>query len=121
MQSENVVIMFVNSFSVPEDREEEFISLWREVNASMVVKAGYVDHHLHRSIDPTAAFRFVNFARWESADAWSAAHDADFRDRMRDPRWKGISATPVLYESEPLHAGDHSDVQPPRREAGSAR
>src|SRR5690349_463081 len=99
------MITFVNCFSVPAGREDEFLCLWTTVNVYMAVKPGYVDHALHRSIDPNAAYRFVNVAHWESAEAWRAAHDAGFRALVQAPEWADFTSLPGLYENEPVHAG----------------
>ena len=34
---------------------------------------GYLSTALHRSLDPTAQFRYINVAHWESAQDFSAA------------------------------------------------
>lgn len=101
------MITFVNCFTVPAGREDEFLAAWTEVNTYMKDKPGYVDHALHRSIDPAAAFRFVNVAHWESADAWRAAHDEGFRARLGAPVWRDFIGTPVLLHDQPVHAGNH--------------
>jgi heme-degrading monooxygenase HmoA len=47
----------VNSFEVLKGREHEFFDFWREVNAYMQKKPGYLRHLLHRAITPDAPFR----------------------------------------------------------------
>ncbi len=34
---------------------------------------GYISTELHKAIDPSARFFFVNIAKWESADAFQSA------------------------------------------------
>lgn len=97
------MIPFINCFEVPADSEETFLSLWREVNAYMVVKPGYISHQLHRSLTPDARFRFINFALWESPEHWSAAHDDGFRALLANPEWRPFTTIPALYEV--VHAG----------------
>jgi heme-degrading monooxygenase HmoA len=48
------MVTLVNCFEVPEGREEEFFTLWQEVNDYMRTKPGYVGHRLHRAITPKA-------------------------------------------------------------------
>ncbi len=99
------MIAFVNCFTIPAGREEEFLELWKVVNLHMAAKPGYVDHQLHRSLDPNAPFRFVNFAHWDSVDSWRAAHDDDFRALVTAPQWHDFTSVPGLYEDEPVHQG----------------
>jgi heme-degrading monooxygenase HmoA len=72
-------VTFINCMVVEPGREDEAFAVWREINAYMVTKRGYRWHRLHRRSEPTAPFGQINVARWESAEAWRAAHDAGFR------------------------------------------
>ena len=96
-------VPFVNCFEVPQDREDDFLVLWREVNDYMAAKPGYVSHRLHRSLAPDAKFRFVNYAQWETPAHWRAAHDEGFRQLVSGPEWAEFSSTPALYEV--VHTG----------------
>jgi heme-degrading monooxygenase HmoA len=102
------MIAFINCFTVPAGREDEFLDLWTAVNVYMAAKPGYVDHQLRRSLEPGATYRFVNFAHWESAEAWSAAHDEGFRALVTAPEWSDFGSLPALYESEPVHQGSRA-------------
>jgi heme-degrading monooxygenase HmoA len=103
------MITFLNCFTVPAGRDEAFLALWTTVNTYMAPKPGYVDHSLHRSLDPASPYRFINVAHWESADAWRAAHDQGFRALLGDPAWREFTSLPGLYDSEPVHAGKRVD------------
>jgi len=94
----------VNCFEVPAGREESFLALWRQVNAYMADKPGYVSHRLHRSLAPDARFRFINYAEWESAEHWRAAHDEGFRELVSGVEWSEFPSIPALYEI--VHAGN---------------
>lgn len=50
-------VTLVNCFQVPQGREQEFFSLWQQVNSYMRGKKGYLGHKLHRSLAPDAHFR----------------------------------------------------------------
>ena len=102
------MVQFVNCFEVPAGREDEFFTMWLEVNAYMKQKPGYVSHRLLRSLSPEAGFRFVNYADWESAPQWTAAHDDGFRSLMRRPEWRDFRSTPALYEV--VHEGAQVDA-----------
>lgn len=102
------MIPFVNCFEVPGGQEDAFLALWREVNAYMAGKPGYVSHQLHRSLLPEARFRFVNYALWESVEHWQAAHDEGFRQLLADPAWRSFTSTGALYEVVHEGAAAHS-------------
>ncbi|HEY1241928.1 MAG TPA: antibiotic biosynthesis monooxygenase family protein [Bryobacteraceae bacterium] len=92
-------ITLINSFEVPAGREREFFELWKKVNSYMRQKPGYLSHKLHRSMEPDAAFRFVNVAQWASLEDFQAAHDAGFRNLVTEAAWSGFPAPhPALYE-----------------------
>ena len=98
------VVTLVNCFQVPAGREDEFFSLWRQVNDHMRQKKGYLGHKLHRSLAPDARFRFVNVARWESLEDFNAAHDEGFRTLVSQPAWAAFPSSPALYEV--VHEGN---------------
>jgi heme-degrading monooxygenase HmoA len=91
-------VTLVNCFEVPVGREDEFFSLWEQVNNYMRKKPGYLAHNLHRSLAPNAPYRFVNVAHWASAEDFQAAHDDGFRALVNKPEWASFRSTPALYE-----------------------
>lgn len=92
------MVQFFNCFEVPAGMEDEFLRLWTQVNAYMVMKPGYVGHELHRSLRPDARFRFLNHAVWESPEHWASAHDSGFREMLSRPEWTPFRSVPALYE-----------------------
>jgi len=97
-------VTLVNCFEIPAGREDEFFSLWEQVNNYMRQKKGYVAHKLHRSLVPDARFRFINVARWASAEDFQAAHDERFRAMVSQPAWAAFRSLPALYEV--VHDGE---------------
>jgi heme-degrading monooxygenase HmoA len=97
------MVTLVNCFEIPAGREDEFFSLWQQVNAYVRTKRGYVGHKLHRSIATDARFRFVNVAQWASDADFHAAHDDGFRALVGQPAWAAFRSLPALYEV--VHAG----------------
>jgi heme-degrading monooxygenase HmoA len=91
-------VTLVNCFEIPPGREEEFFSLWQQVNHYMRKKKGYLGHKLHRSLAPDARFRFVNVAQWQSAEDFQASHDDGFRALVSQPAWAPFRSIPALYE-----------------------
>ena len=67
-------MVLINVFEVPAGQdEEEFLAGWEQGKAIMERQPGYLSTALHRSLDPTAQFRSINVAHWESAQDFSAA------------------------------------------------
>jgi Antibiotic biosynthesis monooxygenase len=73
------------------------MAVFKEVDAYMAAKPGYVSHRLHRSLAPDAKFRFINYVEWETAEQWRAAHHDGFRE-TRFPTW----VVRVLFDPRPL-------------------
>lgn len=92
------MVEFINCFEVPADRTDNFLDQWLMVNRYMSGQPGYLGHRMHRAVRPGATYGFVNTARWESVEAWQAAHDEGFRALLSDPAWAGIHSVPGLYE-----------------------
>lgn len=92
------LVVFINCFEVPEGAEEEFLTLWREVNAYARTKDGYLGHTLHQSLSTSAVNRYVNVALWASERHFTAATDEHFRRLVGSPAWARFRSTPALYE-----------------------
>lgn len=90
--------VLVNLFEVPAGGEEQFLDVYRRVNAYMRDKPGYVGNRLHRSLGPDARYRFVNVVEWKSAEACAAAHDEGFRGLVGPPERLPFTSTPAVYE-----------------------
>jgi heme oxygenase (mycobilin-producing) len=66
-------VVLINAFEVPEGEDEQFLEAWERSRAYLSAQPGYISTRLHRCVAPTADFRFVNVALWESAEAFGAA------------------------------------------------
>ncbi|HWE54151.1 MAG TPA: antibiotic biosynthesis monooxygenase family protein [Acidimicrobiales bacterium] len=92
-------VVLINRFDVPAGRDEEFLSLWVEVNRHMRSQPGYLDHRLHRSRGDSESGRYVNVVTWESAEALDQAHRTErFRALVSRPGWKDFPSAPATYE-----------------------
>ncbi|MDT8068153.1 MAG: antibiotic biosynthesis monooxygenase family protein [Terriglobia bacterium] len=99
-----MAVTLVNCFEVPTGREDEFFTLWQEVNEYMRAQPGYLGHTLYRAVNPDASFRFVNVANWESAGHFRASHSDEFRKLVSRPEWTAFTSKPGLYEV--VHKGE---------------
>jgi heme-degrading monooxygenase HmoA len=83
-------VVLINPFEVPPENEAEFLSGWETARDFMQRQKGYVSTRLHRSLDPTARFRFINVAEWESA--------ADFQAALHHPELVQLrNVTPFVH------------------------
>jgi heme-degrading monooxygenase HmoA len=73
-------IVLINSFEVPAGQEDAFLRFWEASRDFLSKQEGYLSTRLHRSLAPDAEFRFVNVARWQSAQAFmKATSQPEFR------------------------------------------
>src|SRR6185369_13602619 len=98
-------VTLINSFVVPEGRDEAFVALWTQASRYFREQPGFLSLRLHRALSPDAAYRFVNVAEWVSHQAFAAAHrTAQFKELIARPAWREFASNPVLYEVTTQHA-----------------
>ena len=77
-------VVLINAFEVPDGQDEAFLQAWEHTRAFLSTQEGYLWTRLHRSLSPSAEFRFVNVARWESPQAFQVGiSQPEFRERAR--------------------------------------
>ena len=82
--------VLINVFEVPVGKDEEFLQGWAAARDVMQRQPGYISTRLHRSLDPTARFRFINVAEW--------ATPADFQAAIAQPDMVKLrQATPFAH------------------------
>jgi heme-degrading monooxygenase HmoA len=86
--------ILINPFEVPSSRDE-FIRGWEIAAEYMRQQPGFVSARLHRALDPSARFGFVNVAEWESPADFSAAVGSDEFRRLAEG---GPPNFPSLYQ-----------------------
>ena len=90
-------VTLLNGFIVPEDKEDEFFSNWRKTAAHFQQTKGFVECHFHRNTGVgNGTFKFINIAKWESAEAWRSAHE-DYPPTEYDV--PGVKGHPAIFES----------------------
>ena len=55
-------VTLMNSFVVPEGRDEAFVALWTETSQYFRAQPGFLSLRLHRAVTPGAQYRYVNVA-----------------------------------------------------------
>jgi len=77
-----MTVVLINAFEVPAGEDDAFLAGWLGAREFLRTQPGYLSTRLHRSLTPTADFRYVNVAQWESADAFRAATSRpEFREQ----------------------------------------
>ena len=83
--------VLVNLFEVPAGGEEQFLDVYRRVNAYMRDKPGYVGNRLHRSLGRRRELPFVNVVEWQVRRGLRG------RARRVRRRPRGAAGTAVLH------------------------
>jgi heme-degrading monooxygenase HmoA len=92
-------VTLMNSFLVPEGRDEAFLELWTETSHYFRAQPGFLSLRLHRAVTPGSECRYVNVARWASDADYRAPHGTEeFRALVTTEAWREFPSTPVLYE-----------------------
>jgi heme-degrading monooxygenase HmoA len=92
-------VTLINSFVVPEGRDQAFEDLWTATSRYFRDQPGFLSLRLHRALTPDAHYRFVNVARWASLAQFKAAHETqEFRRVVSQPAWREFPSSPALYE-----------------------
>ena len=92
----------INPFIVPQEEEEKFLALWKEIHAYMKEQPGFIETKFHKSLDthgrlPEPQFRFINVALWESPEAFAKVVTSnEFRSLAKDIM--PYTAGPGFYE-----------------------
>ena len=87
--------VLINVFEVPAGHDEEFLRGWQAARDVLRRQPGFVSARLHQSLDPAAAFRFVNVAEWASPEDFRrAVGTPEFQELVRHTPFAGH---PALY------------------------
>jgi len=105
-------VTLMNSFLVPEGRDEAFLKLWMESSEYFRAQPGFLSLRLHRAVTPGTAYRYMNVARWASDADYRAPHGTDeFRRLVGQEAWREFPSSPVLYEVV-FAVGDDEEPRP---------
>jgi heme-degrading monooxygenase HmoA len=101
-----MAVTLINTFIVPEEQEAEFLKNWKKTTEVYSRTSGFIETHLHRNTGVgDGTFKFINIARWESAEAWRSTHEDYTPGENSLP---GVEKHPAIYESiiEVRHQGE---------------
>jgi len=66
-------VLLISPFEVSLDLDERFLAAWDPASRMLAAQPGHQGTRLHRSVDPSAALRFVETTRWSSPLALARA------------------------------------------------
>ncbi|MEN3315144.1 MAG: hypothetical protein V7605_1378 [Acidimicrobiaceae bacterium] len=103
-------VTLMNSFEVPEGRDDDFVQLWIETSTYFRAQPGFLSLRLHRAVTPGMPYRYVNVARWASDADYRRPHGTEeFRRLVTQEAWREFPSTPALYEVV-LAVGDDTET-----------
>ena len=103
-------VTLMNSFVVPEGRDEAFLELWMETSHYFRAQPGFLSLRLHRAVTPGTEYRYINVARWASDAEYRAPHGTkEFRRLVTQEAWREFPSNPLLYDVV-LAVGDDAGV-----------
>ncbi len=92
-----MAVTLINVFMVQADKEEEFRRNWQKSADTFSQTPGFIETHLHRNTGVgNDTFRYINIARWVSADAWRDSHAAY---PPTEYAIEGVKGHPAIFEN----------------------
>ena len=92
-----MALTLINVFSVPKDKEDEFVKWWQDVKTSITKQPGFISGKFHRSVTPDSRYNFINVALWEGEDLYWSAYEKSATPMKAKLDQLGVEMTPALY------------------------
>lgn len=92
-----MAVTLINVFSVPKDKEEEFVKWWQDARASVTKQPGFISGKFHKSIKPESQFNFINVAIWDNEDVYWTAYEKIVTPMKSKLEQLGATMVPALY------------------------
>lgn len=94
-QGGNVVL--INVFEVAAPQEAEVMQTWLKSKEFLEKQPGYVNTRMHKNLDTSGKFRFVNVAEWASPQQFQSATKA--MNESNVPKMpEGVRFSPGLFQ-----------------------
>ena len=90
-------VTLVNVFSVPKDKEAEFVKWWEDVKGNITKQEGFIHGKFHKSIKPDSKFNFINVAIWKDEDVYWKAYEKSVTPMKTKLGQLGVKMVPALY------------------------
>lgn len=92
-----MAVTLINLFSVPKDKEDDFVKWWQEVKGSITKQPGFLSGKFHKSIKSDNKFNFINVAVWESEEIYWKAYEKSVTPMKAKLAQLGVEMVPALY------------------------
>lgn len=90
-------VTLINVFSVPKDKEQEFVNWWQSIKDNITKQEGFISGKFHKSIKPDSKFNYINVALWENEDLYWKAYEKSVTPMKAKLGQLGVEMTPALY------------------------
>lgn len=91
-------VTLINVFSVPRNKDDEFVKWWQDVKASITKEPGFISGKFHRSIKPESKFNFINVAVWDNEEVYWKAYEKSVTPMKKKLEQFGVDMVPALYD-----------------------
>lgn len=88
------------AYEVRNEDRERFLDAWEKANGHLGAQPGHLSSTLHQAVSANPDFRYVNIARWKSAD--------DFRNATQSTKFREAAGSLDAY---PIHASVYEVVR----------
>lgn len=93
-----MAVTLINVFSVPKDKEQEFVQWWNDVKVKITAEEGFVSGRFHKSLASDSRFNFINMAIWENDAVYWKAYEKTVTPMKATLARLGVEMTPALYQ-----------------------
>ncbi len=91
-------VVLISAFEVPSSEDQSFLAGWERAHDFLLGQPGYRSSQLHKSMETSADFRYVNVSVWDSEEAFRAAtsrlefHDISMEYPLHSSVYEVVSA-----------------------------
>ena len=85
--------ILINCFEVAPNRDERFLTLWKQADELLRSRGGYRSTRLHKALGPQARFRYINVAELDAVETWQSI--------VSSPEFGAIAAQMGQFQPSP--------------------
>lgn len=93
-----MAVTLINLFTVPKDKEGEFVSWWKKVKADITKQPGFISGKFHKSLKAESRYNFINVALWENEEIYWKAYEKSVGPMKTALQQMGVEMTPALFD-----------------------
>ena len=68
-------VTLINVFTVPKDKEGEFVKWWEAVKENITKQEGFISGKFHKAIRSDSRCNYINVALWKDEDVYWKAYE----------------------------------------------